>query len=260
MSWMADRVARQAERRTPILLLVVGLIVELAARAVWAVLRRPVLILAAAVVAGVWWLVDAAGALPAAAIGVGTILLGLGGLAERCQRRGISWGDQAVTSWRRVRYARRWDRAMRDAGLAQLNDDGAAVHPRLLSVRLGGGPGERDTDVVRVHGLPGQVLTDWRTAAPRIASALDVRRARVHPEPGTSRTFVLMLNRLRDPVRRADGSWSPHPPVRELSPSTDPQTVENPVDGGGKQPATPPAGISPGMPSGAFPRAPRGDR
>jgi S-DNA-T family DNA segregation ATPase FtsK/SpoIIIE len=96
-------------------------------------------------------------------------------------------------SWlrRRFVYRRHWADAMAATKL----DRGDAV-PALL--RVTARPG---LDTVRVRVLPGQILDDWRAAAPRLAAAFGARVVRVRKLP---RAGLLELHVARRPEAEPD--------------------------------------------------------
>lgn len=163
-------------RRVPtLLLLVAGLLYVLGSIAVF-ILCRWWLAYPLAAVAGGWWVVHRYGPATVAAVALFGVLLVALALAywhwlgpDSFERRLAS----PVRSMRRRRYyRRRWLEAMDGCKLVR-----AGVDPRLMSVR-----GGRTVDELLVHLAPGSVLDDWREAAPRLASALEVRSVRVRKD------------------------------------------------------------------------------
>lgn len=221
--------AKLLARRVPTWALVpLGALVAL----VWLVVeiaRRPVLLFACCCSALGWWAVARYGA-----VGVGTvalvvvsvlgIALGAGAWLAPSTFERVLGGP--ARSWRRRRYyAARWADAMDGAGLVR-----AETEPVLMSCRSSGG-----IDRLTVHMAPGQLVTEWRDAAPRLVTGLEVRSVRVRRDG--PRDVVLLVRRWLpavdpggDPVRVA----GPEIPAEEL------------VDAEPEQPATP----------GAFPRRP----
>lgn len=191
MRWLARRVAGRA----PTLLLLAGLGVVGLGRLSLAVLRRPVLagVLAVFVV------------LARALIAWGPALVGLGFaaavLAGVLVAAAWSWLSPAslerrlvnpVRSARRVRHYRRaWLNAVEGCGLVR-----NGIEPVLMSVRASAG-----VDRLSVHLAPGQIVEDWRSVAPRLAAALEVRSVRVRRDG--PRDVLLLVRwrkiRLRDP-------------------------------------------------------------
>lgn len=186
--------ARLFARRIPAPLLLPVLVAVGIGRLGWAIACRWWLAYPLAAVAGYWWAVHRWGALPVAVgIVAAVLLLTLAGA-------GWSWlapdsfGRAVATpwrSWRRGRHYRaRWDDAMEGAGLVR-----ADVVPTLMSCRGGG-----TVDELLVHMAPGSLLTEWRDAAPRLASAFEVRSVRVRRDgPRDVRLLVRRWRLLVDP-------------------------------------------------------------
>ena len=186
--WLARRVAG----RLPSWLLVLVLVLEGSVRLVLFVFARWWLSWPLVFGLGGWALVHRYGA--AIVVALLVALLGLLGVALG----GWQWlaptsFDERVLgpwrSWRRRRaYNARWEDAMHGAGLVR-----AERVPTLVSVR--GGP---TVDEVLVHMAPGQLATEWRDAAQRLVSALEVRSVRVRKDGPRD---VLLL------VRHSAVSW-----------------------------------------------------
>jgi hypothetical protein len=150
-----------------------------------------------------------------------------------------------VRSWHRRRYyAARWDAAMDGAGLVR-----AETVPLLMSVR-----GNATVDELLVHIAPGSLVTEWRDAAPRLASALEVRSVRVR-RAGPRDVRLL--------VRHAAVSWRESQDaidaelaevVQQPATETNDQLAERLV---AEAPAPTELPRPEHMPGGAFPRRPR---
>jgi hypothetical protein len=185
MRWAAQLIGR----RSPTPLLLVAVVVHAAAWLAVAAWRRPwlllalssTLLLASAIMRDGWLPVVALLGVIAAAAVVG--LAGWSWLAPGAFERAVAG---PVRSWRRRRhYAARWDAAMDGCGLVR-----AGEAPTLMAVRSADG-----VDRLSVHMAPGQLVTDWRDAAPRLASALEVRSVRARRDGPRD---VLLLVRWRE--------------------------------------------------------------
>jgi hypothetical protein len=228
--WLAGALAR----RTPTVGLLLALVaVGLVRLAVW-LWRQPVALAGLAVAGVTVWR-------PAtvAAVAAGLVLALVVGGSVWSWLWPDSWGLRVagpVRSWRRRRfYEARWAEAVHGCGLVR-----GDVEPLLMSVRAGAG----GVDRLHVHMAPGQIAADWRDAAPRVASALEVRSVR--PRQAGPRD-VLLLVRWRE-VRRRDPVW-PDEIEAEIA-----EVVEL------EQAAAEPDGVllpPPVKPRGAFPRRPR---
>lgn len=180
-----------------------------------------------------WWVIDRTHWLVLAGA-TALILTGMGagvGLQPRWWRR----LSAAAHSWQRHReYLRIWQDAMDGTKLSRLD----AV-PELGGHRFAGVLGETDTDVLTVHMLAGQLVSDWRAQAPRLAAAFGVQRVRAHAVPGVPGDVLLHCRRYRDPASIPDRT-----PVPLSTP------VEDPVEDGRTEDVEQ-------APRGAFPRNPR---
>lgn len=238
-----ERVRGQLLRRTPTWALIGGL----TAMGLWNGLRwlAAHLLVAAAVllVALSWWAVDR-GQWLLLVMATGGVCIGLGAVMEL---NPLWWRKvtAAAASRRRLRwYRKRWEPAMVGAGLTLADDV-----PQLLHHRFGGVLGERDTDVLTVRTVPGQVLEDWRHVAPRLAAAWGRTRVRVHATSGVAPRELTLVCSSRTFADRRSVAGAQVPLLRgNVQPAS--TAVEEPVDG----PATPSGS------SGAFPKQPRGGR
>lgn len=243
---LTDRAKRQAERRSP------GWLVWLAGCLLvirWTI-RTAVAHLAftglLAVALLVWWAVDR-GWWPWLAATTGITCLALGGW---CEARPDGWTRLAgrIVARRRLHaYRRAWEDAMDGVGLARPSGT-----PRLLSVRLGGRPADRDTDVLRVDMPRGQLVSDWRAAVPRLVSAfadLGIRRVRCHAVPGRADLVDVHCGRARQPQAAYRGPGTPRNIDVTKPPGQDEEGQDVTDEDQQGQP-----------PRGAFPRTPGGAR
>lgn len=200
--------------------------------------------------AGLWWVI-AAGAWPWLLIAAG---FGMAGMVVAMEMR-PRWYREALehlASWRRRRELEAlWEPAVIGAGLARGEE-----LPTLMVHRWDGLLGERDSDVLHVHMLPGQLVSDWRAQQARLAAALGWQRLRCHPVPGIPGDVRLFGRRYRVlapgvTVQRVQLHPTQQPtaadpmPVRavpDLEPEELSTAVEEPVE----------------EPRGAFPRQPKG--
>jgi len=159
-------------------LLLVWLLRRLVAGLVW-LFRHPLVVLGAA--AGYWLLLLTrnVGPLPVLAL-AGSLLVGLSGwrlIGPASFERLL--GGRARGRWRSVTvYGRRWEPATVTARLS-LTSDGVVRPPGLRGVSSTG-----CVDVVRVRMLPGQTVTDWVDAGPRLAQTFGVLDVRVRSVTG----------------------------------------------------------------------------
>lgn len=175
-----------------------SLLLAWVARRTWAgvvcLVRHPVLVALAALAVYAWQVTVTTGPLPVL-VATGLVVASLVGwrLAHP-----VSFSRHAVcrarAGWRsRSVYSYWWQPAMVTAGLA-LTQVGTERLPRLLRVRS-----TASVDVVRVRMLPGQTLTDWTTAGPRLAQTFGVLDCRARTVPG--RVHEVDLRCLhRDPL------------------------------------------------------------
>lgn len=173
---MIDRLGGTLLRRLPTPLLLLGLAVVGLVRLVAFVFARwwlswPLML------AGLgWWLVGRYGGAVVGAWLVAAALVAVLAVSAWSWLGPDSFGRVVVLpwrSWRRGRYYRaRWDDAMLGAGLER-----AGVVPVLMSCH-----GGETVDELLVHMAPGSLLTEWRDAARRLTSALEVRSVRVRGE------------------------------------------------------------------------------
>lgn len=228
---MIGRVLGALIRRTPTLLLLLGLAVAGLARLGWAVARRWWLACPLAAVGCCWWLTARYGSGVLLVLAVLVVVVGVLPFAVACYVQPQTWAAtvEAVRSWRRGRHYRaRWDDAMEGAGLVR-----AGVVPTLMSCR-----GGKAVDELLVHMAPGSLLTEWRDAAPRLASAFEVRSVRVRRDgPRDVRLLV-----RHSAVTRHEWSVDVDTEVDEVAAQIAADIEAEPV-----KPAT----------GGAFPRRPR---
>jgi hypothetical protein len=128
---------------------------------------------------------------------VAVVLLGVAGAGlARVERvwRPVRW----VFRWSSVQ--RRWDKAVRHAGLATLNDR----VPRVRRMRLVPA-GER----LRVRVPDGGQVADLAGASEQVAAVLDVRDVRVVRDPGSARYADVSVIRW-DPFADTDADTWPH--------------------------------------------------
>lgn len=154
--------------------------------------RHPILPTGAVVIGVLWWAASA-NLTVLVLVAAGISSLAVGGWAE--QHGTDSWAAlmAAFTARRRLHWYRaRWDAAMAGCKLVQ-----AEMVPELLDVRLGGQLGDRDLDVLTVAMAPGQLVSDWRQVAPRLASAWGRGRVRAHELPGRTDLVVLYVRHGR---------------------------------------------------------------
>jgi S-DNA-T family DNA segregation ATPase FtsK/SpoIIIE len=150
--------------------------------------KHPARLLAAVVLVVLWRLDLAHGPLPILTVAA---LAGAAALVwfrrwPDSFRRQVVWRVRGVWRARRV-YRYLWQPAMVTTGLAVTMGDQEYL-PAIRSVRSSG-----TVDVVAVRMLPGQCLSDWAQAAPRLAQTFGVLDARVRSVPGDPRRVVLWL-------------------------------------------------------------------
>jgi hypothetical protein len=202
-----------------------------------------VVLAAAAVVAGGWWLV-ASGWWPIPTLAAGIGVLTVGGVMELQP----AWWRHLMAelaSWRRRReYEAGWEDAMDGAGLVR-----AGIVPTLLSHRFGGAERERDLDVLTVRMAPGQLVSDWRAVQLRLASAFGLQRLRCHHVPGCPQDVQLYGRRsgLSAVARQHWAERTSQLDVRMMAGAEPSTAVEEPVDDDAGRESEP---------RGAFPRHP----
>ena len=160
-------------------------VVVAAAAGTWWLLRRPWMLGAAVIVAGV---IVAAGWLSGALV-LGASMLGLAGL--RLLRPDL-FARLVSRPWRRAqtrsRYRRQWGRVIDLCGLAK-ELDGQTLRPDLLRVQVGS-----VSDRLLVRMVTGQSIADYERACPELAASLNGHLARVWADqPGR-----LWLDVIRD--------------------------------------------------------------
>jgi len=166
VTWLVRRLVG----RLPSTLLLLGLAIGAGGRLVVEVWRRPWLSCPLATLAVVLVVVEPGSWQQAFAVLLGGILGAVTMLGLVVWAWPGSVVGQAWRSWRRRRYyLARWADAVHGVGLVR-----ADVEPVLMSVRSRGG-----VDELLVHMAPGQLVTEWRDLAPRVAGALEVRSVRV---------------------------------------------------------------------------------
>jgi hypothetical protein len=190
------------------------------------------------------WLLVAAGLWPWLLVAAGLMMAGTVVAMEMRPR----WYRQAVenlASWRRRRaYDALWEQARVGAGLTRGDD-----LPTLMAHRWAGILGERDTDVLTVHMLPGQLVSDWRAQSVRLAAALGLQRVRCHVVPGTPGDVQLFGRRYRELTPRVtEQRVRLHPTVQ---PTVQLQAVPDDME----ELST---AVDEPVERGAFPRRPRG--
>jgi hypothetical protein len=168
-----DRALGALTRRTPTTLLLLVLAVVGAVRLTVFVFARwwlswPLMLLGLG-----WWSVHRYGAGTVVGWLVVAVLLLVAAVAVWSWLGPDSFGRVVVLPWRswrrRRHYERRWDEAMLGTKLER-----AGVVPMLMSCH-----GGETVDELLVHMAPGSLVTDWRDAAQRLASAFEVRSVRV---------------------------------------------------------------------------------
>jgi hypothetical protein len=201
-----------------------------------------VVLAAAGATWGGWWLTDR-GWWPVPVLAGGILVLTVGGAMElqpAWWRRLVD----SVNSWRRRRwYASQWDDAMDGAGLVR-----AGVTPELVAHRWGDDAGNVDRLTVRM--APGQLVSDWRAAQHRLASAFGLSRVRCSPVRGVPGDVELTCRHvgLTAVARRHWAEKTSQMDVRMMAGAEPSTVVEEPVED---------AGMESGPQSGAFPRRPR---
>lgn len=124
---------------------------------------------------------------------------------------GLLWVDRVriVVRWvfRRSKVCRRWDRAVRHAGLATLSDR----VPKVRRMRLTAA-GER----LRVRVPDGSCVPEVAAAAETVAAVLDVREVRVVRDPNSARWADVSVVR-RDPFGSATPDPWPHQDAERTS-------------------------------------------
>ncbi len=153
------------------------------ARRTWAglvwLVRHPVLVGLAALAVYAWQVTATTGPMPVLVV-TGLLVTALVGwrVAHPASFSRVLLA-RIRAGWRsRSVYSYWWQPAMVTGGLA-LTHAGTERLPRLLRVRSTG-----SVDVVRVRMLPGQTVTDWTTAGPRLAQTFGLLDCRARTVPG----------------------------------------------------------------------------
>ena len=116
----------------------------------------------------------------------------------------VAWRTRGL--WRAAAiYRYMWQPAMVTTALA-VRVDGTQYLPRLVSVRSTG-----TVDVVRVRMLPGQMLTDWASNAPRLAQTFGALDCRVRTVPKRSHDLALWFL-ATDPLTAPVAPFEPPDP------------------------------------------------
>jgi FtsK/SpoIIIE family len=154
---------------------------------------------AATLLVAAWSLLDRALPGVLAVLVLGAVVAGLRSVAPVCRL--------AVRVWRRGWLGRRWDTAVRHAGLATINDR----VPRIRGMRL-----TPAGEVLRVRVPAGGTVTALAGAAEAIAAVLQVRDVKVTRDAGNAGYAAVSVIR-RDPLAGAgDLAW-PHAGAERLS-------------------------------------------
>jgi hypothetical protein len=237
-------------RRVPTVLLVPAWVAVAGVALVVAVARRPVLVypatvLAALAAAALWW------GWPAVAWTVAGGLLGAAlAVASWTWLAPNAWAHHVVLplrSWRRRRYYEaRWEAAMDGCGLIRADE-----LPTLMRVR-----GGEAVDELLVHMAAGSLVTEWRDAAPRLASALEVRSVRVRKD-GPRDVRLLVRHAAVTPHEWPADVDAEADEIAEQLTAEPAEYPPDPFPSTPREPATPPVPAEPAQPRPAFPRRPR---
>jgi DNA segregation ATPase FtsK/SpoIIIE, S-DNA-T family len=228
---VSEFLLRTLGRKMPRWLLLVALLLAGLARLLVFVFARWWLSWPLMLALGYWWAVGRYGAGTVAVWAVVAALVLVAALAGWSWLGPDSFGRVVVLpwrSWRRGRHYRaRWEDAMDGAGLVR-----ADVLPTLMSCH-----GGETVDELLVHMAPGSLVTEWRDAAHRLASAFEVRSVRVR-SAGPRDVRLLIRHRA---VSRHEWPADVEAEAVEVAAQPAPEPAE-PI-----KPAT----------GGAFPRRPR---
>jgi S-DNA-T family DNA segregation ATPase FtsK/SpoIIIE len=183
---------RSPVHRTPEPVIWLVQLIRLVVRVIWFMLRHPLIDMAAALVAVVWWRAGWLGVVNLAATAV-TVLVVLRLAWPHWFARLVS--GPARNRWRWWFYRRRWQPVLTIAGLAP-KYRGQLVVPVLGRVRVTG-----CTDRVTVRLVSGQSPADFADKAGHLAHGFGVHLCRVRTaRPGTVVLELVRRDALADPM------------------------------------------------------------